>query len=173
MNELKRFLIVFSLAMIGGSCGYTNQAILPNNIQTISVPTFKNEISQSDTFTHEAGIASEVTNAIIDRLNFDGNLKVIPPEEADAVLIGSVVRYDQETIRYEDRSDVKEYRLFVGVNLELLDTRTNETIWTERNFTGRTEFFRTGTRATSERAALISAKEDLAKKIVDRIVEDW
>ncbi|MBN1493375.1 MAG: LptE family protein [Candidatus Omnitrophica bacterium] len=154
-------------------CGYTNRAILPNNIKTIAVPTFKNQIVQGDTYTYEAGMETDITNAIINRINYDGNLKVVSSDKADAILEGALTKYDQETLRYEDRAKVKEYRLFIGVDISLIDNRTGEIIWTERNFTGRTEYFRTGTYATTERTAMLSARDDLAKKVVDRIIEDW
>jgi len=165
-------VLFISIIFISG-CGYTNQAILPNGIQTIAVPTIKNKLPQNESYTYEAGIEITVTNGIIDRLIFDGNLRVVSVEEADSVLYGTLTSYNQESIRYEGRSDVKEYRLFIGIDLEFVDNRTQETFWTETGFTGRTEFFRTGSSAKTERAALLSAKDDLAKKIVDRIVEDW
>ncbi len=58
-------------------------------------------------------------------------------------------------------------------DLMLKDNRSGEVIWEEKGFTGRTEYFRTGMYAQTERAAAQSAREDLAKKVVDRIIEDW
>jgi TolB-like protein len=165
-------VIIITFSFITG-CGYTNQATLPNNIGTIAVPTFKNMLKQGDTYTYEAGLEVDITNDIIHRLNYDGNLKVVSPDKADATLEGIITQYEQESIRYEDRADVKEYRLFIEVGLILKDNRSGEVIWEEKGFTGRTEYFRTGTYAMTESSAARSAREDLAKKIVDRIIEDW
>ncbi len=174
-NSLRQYLCVIGVigCIFTTGCGYTNFATLPNGITSIAVPMFKNEIRQGDTYTYEAGLEVDITNEIIKRLNYDGNLKVVAPEKADATLEGTIAQYDQETIRYEDRAKVKEYRLFIVVDMSLIDNRTGEEIWAETGFTGRTEYFRTGTFAQTERAAARSAREDLAKKIVDRIVEDW
>jgi len=172
-SYLKQFISVILLSVVVFGCGYTNQAILPNGIQSIYVPTFKDELTKETIDTYEAGIATLVTNAVIDRLIFDGNLKVMPQEEADATLTGTLRGYDQRSIRFEDRSDVKEYRLFITVDLNLIDNRTGETIWSEKGFTGKSEYNRRGFGATTERTALLSARDDLAKKVVDRIVEDW
>jgi TolB-like protein len=165
-------VIMITFSFIVG-CGYTNQAKLPNNISTIAVPTFKNMVKQSETYTYEAGLEVDITNDIINRLNYDGNLKVADSDKADATLVGAITRYEQDSIRYEDRDDVKEYRLFISVDLTLQDNRSGEIIWEEKGFTGRTEYFRSGSYATSESAAAASAREDLAKNIVDRIIEDW
>ncbi len=171
-KQFFRGIIMVVLVSMAG-CGYTNRATLPNNIRTIAVPTFKNQIKQGDTYTYEAGMEVDITNAIINRLNYDGNLKVVSLDKADATLEGRITSYNQDTVRYEDRASVKEYRLFIGVDLMLKDNRSGEVIWEEKGFTGRTEYFRTGMYAQTERAAAQSAREDLAKKVVDRIIEDW
>jgi len=155
-------------------CGYTNRAITPNGIQSIVVPTFKNHLQRSEMYTYEAGLEIDITNAIIDRFNFDGNLKVMTdPTKADATLDGALVQYRQEAIRFEGNRSVKEHRLFIAVNLTLTDNRTGEVIWSENGFTGRTEYFRTGTGVKTETAAAESARTDLAEKVVDRVIEDW
>ena len=49
----------------------------------------------------------------------------------------------------------------------------SEIIWKEPNFSGNKEYFVTNIRAQGQRAATEKAVEDLAKKVVDRVVEDW
>jgi len=94
-------------------------------------------------------------------------------EEADAILQGSIVGYRQDSLRYNSTEGVRQYRLFITTKIALVKSDTGEAIWEEGHFTGDSEFFIEGTSATSERAAADLAIEDLAKKIVDRIVEDW
>lgn len=165
------FLAVLLLSV--GGCGYTTETKLPNDIKTIAVPTFTNKIPIDDVYTYVSGLEVRLTNAVINRLIFDGNLKVVGLDEADAVLVGELKSYEQEPVRFTNTESVEEYRLFIVTKLELRDQRTNEIIWVEPSFSGDTEYFVTGPKAISERQAAEKAIEDLARNIVDRIVEDW
>lgn len=174
LRHICAYVLLVMVGCVMAGCGYTNGVILPNGIKTIAVPTFKNELPMDTTYTYEAGLEIDVTNDIIDRLNYDGNLKLVSEDKnPDAILEGSIVSYDQDSVRYEDRRSIKEYRMFIGVDISLIDNRSGQVIWTEKGFTGKTEYFRTGTDAISERTASEKVRKDLAKKVVDRIVEDW
>lgn len=165
-------VFVFSSMLFGG-CGYTNRAVLPNNIRTIAVPPFQNEIPTQDQFTHVAGLEVDITEAVIDRLLFDGNLKVTDLKKADARLVGSIISYHQEATRFNNLEGVSEYRLYVICKLTLIDQRTDTVIWNEPAFSGDTEYYIEGANVKPEREALDRALEDFAKNVVDRIVEDW
>jgi len=164
-------IVVLFFGMSG--CGYTTKVTLPYDIKTIYVPNFKNSIPLSKRYTYVSGLEIDVTNSVIDRLIFDGNLKVVKEEEADAILFGEVIGYEQEAVRFDSLEGVRQYRLFIVVRLTLKKSDTDEIIWQENHFTGDTEYFIEGATAISERAAANEAIENIAKKIVDRIVEDW
>ena len=114
-----------------------------------------------------------LTNAIRDRLILDGNLKVVDEKEADAVLKGAIIAYKQEGLRFDQLESVEEYRLFLVVRFKLVDRKTGEVIIEEPNFSGRTEFFTSNNPTSVRRSAANSSVEDLARNIVDRIVEEW
>jgi len=169
---LAALISVFVLFSFAG-CGYTTKGKLPNDIKTIAVPMFVNKIPIGDVYTYVSGLEVNLTNAVINRLLFDGNLKVVDVDEADAVLLGELIEYEQEPVRFTKDESVEEYQLFVVTKLELRDQRSGEVIWLEPNFSGDSDYFLTGPRAISERQAAENALRDLARKIVDRIVEDW
>jgi len=168
-----RFFLVGIMLVTIASCGYTQKVQLPYGIDTIYVPNFKNEIPQSGRYSYESGLEIDVTNAVIDRLIFDGNMRVAKAEEAGMILEGAIIGYQQESLRYNDLEGVEQYRLFIITQLTLRNRETDEILWEEKHFTGDTEFFIEGSSAVSERAAADDAIQDLAKKIVDRIIEDW
>jgi len=172
MVNARFFFIVVSLGFLS-SCGYTQETQLPNDIKTIAVPSFKDEIPPESRFAYRQGLEIEVTNAVIDRFIFDGNLKVVDESKADAVLKGSVTKYEQEGVRFDDLESVEEYRLFLVVSFKLIDQRTDEVLIEESNFSGRAEFFTSRSPANVRRSASSDAVTDLAKGLVDRIVEDW
>ena len=163
---------LLSLSFLSG-CGYTQEARLPSGIKTIAVPTFKNEIPPKEQFAYRQGLEIELTNAIVDRFIFDGNLKVVDESKADAVLEGAIISYEQEGLRFDRLENVEEYRLFLVVRFKLIDRRTNKVIFEDPNFSGRTEFFVSRSPTNVRRSAANSATFDLATSIVNRIVEEW
>ena len=167
------FLFFLSMSPLLSGCGYTNRAMLPNNIRSIAIPPFANKIPPGQVFTYEPGIEIDVTEKVIKRILFDGNLKVTKLEKADARLEGELIHYYQEGTRFNSQEGVSEYRLYVVCHLRLIDQRNNEVIWDESAFSGDTEYFIEGSNAKPERTAVDSAIDDLAKNVVNRIVEDW
>ena len=162
-------LVFFCLS----GCGYTQQVTLPNNIKTIAIPTFQNKIPPNERYAYRPGLEIELTNAIRDRFIFDGNFKVVDESEADAILKGAIVSYEQEGLRFDQLESVEEYRLFLVVNFELVDRKTKQVIIKEPNFSGQTEFFTSHSPAAVRRTAANSVVVDLARSLVDRIVEEW
>jgi hypothetical protein len=68
---------------------------------------------------------------------------------------------------------VEEYRLNLVVNLKLWDNKENKLVWQENRFTGETTYFTMGPQAKSEDSAMNDALTDLARRIVERTVEQW
>jgi len=163
------FCFLFS-GLVG--CGYTTGSLLPSHMKTIAVPIFKNSISpESLSYQYHPGVEVDITREVIDRFFFDGNLRVVGVgEEADLELVGELIDYIKEPLRYgPDAKDVTEYRLTLVVNISLRDLRKDVVAWEEKNFTGDATYFTTGT----ESSALSNAIKDLARNIVDRTVEGW
>ena len=95
MKQILRLVFVSGLVFLSG-CGYTQEVQLPGGIKTVAVHTFKNEIPPKEQFAYRPGLEIELTNAIIDRIIFDGNLKVVDESKADAILEGSIISFEQE-----------------------------------------------------------------------------
>ena len=172
MRQISWLLILSNLCFLS-SCGYTQEVHLPNEIKTIAVPTFKNEIPPKDQFAYRPGLEIELTNAIRDRLIFDGNLKVVEESKADAILQGAIVAYQQEGLRFDRLESVQEYRLFLVVKFKLIDRRTHKVLIEEPNFSGHAEFFTAQSPDATRRQSANSATFDLAKSLVNRIIEEW
>ena len=154
-------------------CGYTQDAKLPSGVKTIFIPTFKNEIPPQEQFAYRPGLEIELTNALVDRFIFDGNLKVVAEDKADAILAGSIISYEQEGLRFDRLENVEEYRLFLVVKFKLIDAKTGKTIMEEPNFSGRAEFFVSRNPLSNRRTSANTATFDLTKSLVNRIVEEW
>ena len=165
-----------ALFLAAAGCGYTTKSTLPASLKTIHVEPFKNNIdfttgAQRDIYLPLLEVKAR--NAVIDRFLFDGNLKIAESAVADLVLKGELTGYQRSGLRYTDDDDVEEYRVHVTVSFTLINSKTGEVSWTEPGFTGEATFFVTGPRASSEDSALNAAILDLARRIVERTIEDW
>ena len=171
----KLFCAVFAVMMAfsAGGCGYTQNVKMPNDIKKLAVPTFTNTIKARQIFTYEAGLEVKITNAIRDRILFDGNVKLTEPDQADAVLIGKLIRFEQEPIGYNSLEQVDRYRLYIATDLTLKDLRTNQIIWNEPNFVGEIIYANGGSSGISQAEATNQIITKLARDIIDRMVEDW
>ena len=175
---------LLSMVIIAG-CGYTTKSTLPSNIKTIYVETFKNNIdfaAEGRRNLYLPLLEIKVRNAVINRFLFDGNLKIADADKADLVLKGQLLSYNRTALRYTDNDDVQEYRIHITVSLEMWDAQKGRespaegeepTGWTESGFVGEATYFTTGALAKSEEAAVEDAITDLARRIVERTVENW
>jgi len=118
-------------------------------------------------------LETDITRTVIDKFLFDGNLRPRDSGSADLVLKGELVEFRRDPLRYTDSDEVEEYRLNMVVNISLWDNGENKLLWEEKSFTGDTTYFTRGTSAKSEDTAINDAITDLARRIVERTVEQW
>lgn len=165
-------------------CGYTTRSMISSKFRTIYVTPFMNKVDiTSDVYSsnkyrvYRPMLESEVTRAVNNKFLFDGNLKPTKQELADVVLKGELVEFRRDPLRYTENNEVSEYRINVVVNINLWDNRENKLIWEENNFTGDTTYFTSYYSVASERkeesVAVTDAINDLARRIVERAVEQW
>jgi len=174
------FALLVSGLFFGGCAGYTQKSLLSERIKNVYVAPVKNAIDLSGEITdknpfrvYRPGVEVDITNAIMNRFIFDGNLKVTLPERADATVEAKLVDYRRDALRYSDADDVEEYRLSITLDVAVYETRTHKVLWHETGVTGDTSFFLSGPRSISEDAAAQRAVEDLAKRVVDKTIEIW
>jgi len=162
----KLFFLTFLLLL--SSCGYRIAYHLPPDISSIAVPILKNE-------TYQPGIEVAITNQIIREFLQDGSLKVEKEINSDLLLSGRITDYERTTIAFssDDPDESIEYRLYVRLRFILKDLRSEKILWDTSSLTGTTTYFITGKYSKTEEEALTDATEDLAKKVVEKVVEFW
>lgn len=170
--------LVFFVAIAG--CGYTTRPGLAPHLKTVYVKPFVNKIDVTQLTTSDGRfpiyrhrMEVDLTNAVISRYQFTGLLRPATAERADCRLDGELVEFRRDALRYTASQQVEEWRLNVVVNLRFVDQTTQTVLWEESRFTGDTTYFALGANAESESAALDRAITDLARRIVERSVEDW
>jgi hypothetical protein len=173
------FTFTFFLFALTG-CGYTARSMIRNEYQTIYVAPFENKIDVTQQAyaankyrIYRPTLETDITRAVINRFLTDGNLKPAKEESAGLVMKGELVEFRRDPLRYTSNDEVEEYRINIVVNLALYDKKENSLLWQERNFTGYTTYFTAGPQAKSEDVAVNDALSDLARRTVERTVEQW
>lgn len=181
MTGVKKLLVFsFCFLLIGISgCGYTTHSAY-SKYKTIYIPPFKNKIditNDSDINSkykiYRPLLDSDVTRAVINKFLFDGNLKPVKSENADLTLKGEILEFRKDPVRYDDNDNIEEYRVNMIVSLTLWNNKEDKLEWQEGSFTGDTTYFVTGAMAKSEATAINDAITDLARRVVERTVEEW
>ncbi len=183
--------ICFLLTTALTGCGYTTRSMLYGKYNTIYIAPFVNKVDiTQESFSankyriYRPMLETDITKKVINRYLFDGNLKPVKEGVADLVLKGELVEYRKDPLSYTgDTENVTEYRINVNVNLSLWDAKENKLLWQENNFNGNYSYFtsvdfeRAGVNSSrivvSEATAVNNAVEDLARRIVERTVEQW
>ena len=171
--------MILAAVLLLNACGYTTQSLLSQNAKTIYIAPVKNAVDISSEVTdknpfrpYRPGLEVDLTNAIINRFIFDGNLKIASQDKADLRVEASVVDYRRDALRYTEGDDVQEYRLSVTVEVQVIQKENSKALWSER-VTGDTSYFLSGSRAKTEDEAAAVAVEDLARRVVEKTIEVW
>jgi outer membrane lipopolysaccharide assembly protein LptE/RlpB len=179
-THLRKFtaLLLLTFFFISG-CGYTTKSLLPSNLKSIYVENFTTKIkitaeSNDERMyrSYKPGMELDVSRAIRDKYLFDGNLKVADSKGADLTLRGELVDFRNESLRYDRSNNVLEYRIRIVVNIELFN-KDGTTRWKEYNFSGESLYTTTGPLAKSQDTAIVEAEADLARRVVERTIEEW
>jgi len=178
LTDLSLFLC---LLLFFNGCGYTTHAYLnKTGYKTIYISPFVNKVDTTSEFSEGRRfvayfplLENTVTNAIVDRYTFDGNLRITREDEADIVLKGSLVNYRRDSLRDSSSDMPEEYRVTIFVNITLTDNKTKKVLWEKDQFAGDSSYFTTGQFTKSESQAIQDATKDLARRIVETTVEAW
>lgn len=182
LSRNKVFLLVLCpvLWAVFPGCGYSTSRLLPASYQTLYVEPFQNAIpitrepgERAGLYTSIPQLEEKVTQGVIDRFLFDGNLRVInSPEKADLRLNGKLVDFYRQAIRRQDSGTVEEYRLNLTASVMLRD-RGGRMLLEEPNFVADTTYFLAGSLAKSETIAVDDLVTDFSRRMVEWVIEYW
>lgn len=163
-----RILVILASAfLLAGGCGYSLRGNVPGHIRTVAIPVFTNK-------TQEPGVENLLTRAVVDAFVTSGRLKVVRPEDADSILEGEIVGYQLNSLSFDPRVNVREYRLTVTLNLQFKDVKKNVVLWRQEGVQEKADFRVQGqvsATISSEESALRTAAVDIGRAIVNLTVE--
>ena len=163
--------VVALMALVGCSAdpgaGYSFGSSYDTSVKTVSVPIFANE-------TFETGLETELTEAIIKRIQRDTPWKVTTTEGAETRLTGSITEAALHAVsRARGTGLVQELTYEITVDFDWRDNRSGESLVERRKFTGVGAFvpaLGSGERVEVGRREAI---EELAHDIVAELRSDW
>lgn len=163
---LPRVVLAVVLAGFAG-CGYSLRGNLPDHVRTVAVPVFVNK-------TSEPAVENFLTQAVVRAFSTNGRLRVVRPEEADAILEGEVVGYEVLPVAFDPSAAIRQYRLVVTMNLRFRDVRRNALLFEQARFQERADFRVVGVVSQTisrKESALQAAAVDIARSIVSLAVD--
>ena len=110
-------LLILLSAINFHACGYrlVGQGTgLPDEIAKISVEVLKNK-------TYEPNLEAYVTKGILDAITIDGRLKVVPSDQADAVITGEITSYSILATAYNSARTASSYKNSMSVTFKVTD----------------------------------------------------
>ncbi len=167
--------------MLFSGCGYTATRLLPASYRTLYIEPFQNRIPITAEVSERVGfitnvpeLEERVTQGVINRFLFDGNLRVTnQPGLADLTLSGQLLDFYRQPIRRLDDETVEEYRLNLSASVVLRDNKKGKVLLEEPAFVGDTTYFLTGSSAKNEMAALDDLVTDFSRRVVEWVIEYW
>jgi hypothetical protein len=158
-------LIVAVVALAG--CGYSTRGSLPDHIKTVAVPIFKNR-------TLEPGVESAITSGVVNAFSSGGRVKVVPIDEADAILQGEVVGYSLDGLSFDTNANVRAYRLRLVLNVEFRDVRRSAMLWRQEGLSETSDFQVAGQVSDTiarGQGAVQQAAAEIGRKVVNLAVD--
>ncbi len=174
MHRVFPFLMFLVLALSG--CGYTTGSLLPSNYKTLHVDPIGNKIAfvnENNNTSYIPQLEIKVRTAIIDRFQLDGHLRLEDSGTSDLVLKGDLTAFERDDLRTDDNRNVQEYRLRITVSLTMMDNTNGQVFWSEPSLVGESTYFTSGPQAKSETQAINDTMTDLARRVVERTIENW
>ncbi len=173
-SRLTFFPLLFCLAILPSSCGYHvagQGALLPPDVKTIAVPTFKNKTSQ---FRIEQQLTAAVTEELIERTHYRVVHQV---SGADALLRGTVEEIRQAVVAYNPQTgSATALQIEVVAGVELRDLHSNKVIFSNPDYIFREQYQvspNTQTFIEEDRPALERLSRDFARTLVTDILENF
>jgi hypothetical protein len=155
------FVLCFVLLSII-SCGpYSFHGTSLPGISTIAIPPFQNQ-------TAEYGLSDKLTEELVDRFVQDNILKISNLKSADAVLYGSISKYQRRAYTYDEQENIKEYISEVYVKVWLEDNKKKKKLW-EDDLRGWGVYSVSEEEETGKQRAI----DKLVQDITNRTVKSW
>jgi hypothetical protein len=158
------------LALVVSGCAYSFRAgsFPPEHVKTIAVQPFDNE-------TNRFELSGELYDQLLRNLPRALGIRTAGEDLADAVVRGSIMRYDviapnYQSARSGQAAQVLQRQVSIGISVEIVDLVENVVLWESRSLIAQGEFLEA---SETEEVGRLEAIELLVQKIVDGAQSNW
>ena len=166
-------LLVGTLVALSPGCGYHlagRGTTLPDHVQRIAIPMFENLTEQPD-------IAQRLTEGVVNEFVARGGYTTTSnPEEADALLRGTVVSYRTLPLAITSEGNATRYEIVIQVRADLRDLSRDELLWEDDQFVFRQQYTveaPEGQYFDRSIVAIERVSRDFARSVVATILEGF
>jgi outer membrane lipopolysaccharide assembly protein LptE/RlpB len=155
------------LIFVSGCGFYSTSSRTAKDIKSVCVPFFENR-------TSEPNLEITVTERIIDNLVADNTLSVKDEVNADAVLEGKIVSFQNVPFSFNRDLNAEEYHVIVTVEATLYSRRLDQPIWEKQLIKGDGSYFvDTDEEGFRYEDAIAEAIREITDRILNLTVQDW
>ncbi|NNM03568.1 MAG: LptE family protein [Gemmatimonadetes bacterium] len=163
-------LLALGLALACSGClyGFQAGAGFPDYVRTVAIVPFENETTRPE-------ITDEVFNLLLREFPRSQGLQPAGEDVADAVIRGTITRYDVSTPSYRagaagDVPQVLQRQVSLTVQVQIINQVDNEILWESNAVSVRGEFME---ETETEDAGRALAIELLVQRIIDGAQSNW
>ncbi len=161
MNWFLKLLVPLAALAMSGCLSYTWTSSVPQELRTVSVPTFRNESDVTE-------LGPIVSRQILREFQREGTFRLASAGEAAIEIQGIIKTAGSSVTAYNVRSSRhREYAFKVTANVSFIDKKSGRVLVDNRLYTARTTYLGGHDSMTGARDASGRAAEDLAQQIVD------
>jgi hypothetical protein len=157
------------IGLLATGCGYSFRSPVPSHLNTVYVATFDNE-------TREFQLTQQLTERVINEFLSESRLQLVSDEdEADLVVQGAILNYEEEALSYDPgetvNPEVFTRRVVLRIDIELLDEVRERTLWQNRSLIEWGEF--NEDEGEDRETGIDRAIEKIAEEVLRHVVEEF
>lgn len=159
-----RALLLLLLCLSACSYGFS-QGRLREGLHTVAVPFFENRST-------EPNVEIELTQAVVAGLIGDRTLRVVDENEADAIVHGTLRRYEFVEAFFGEERSAEEYKVIIQLEVSMIDRRTQEAVAGPKQISGEGRY-RIEDGPEGEANARDLATKTIVEEILNMLIEEW
>ena len=155
---------VIAMLALAGCANYRWTSPVPADMQTVTVPTFRNESNVLE-------LGAVATRQVLREFQREGTFKIASADDAAIEVQGVIKAATVGRIYFKREMAMRAYeqRLTVSAEVSFIDRRNGKVMVNNRKYMAETTYFSDSDMATARRDASGRAAEDLARQIVDDV----
>lgn len=163
MRHFPTLAVALTLAAVVAGCSpYSFSGGRTALVQSIAVPVFEND-------TAEFGLGEILTAGIIDGFVADNQVKVLPADQAEAILQGRITDYQRKAYTFDENDQVNEYIVEILVAADLVKQGGEASVWNQPSIRGFGVYSADSSETVGQRRAIEKVTED----IINLTIRSW